>query len=121
MADHWLTVKKLMIESTLADKLKLLAGAERDIPLTMINLMESHFTSLNEWDVTSAGKVLPVAETVCRWITSVEKYFTKEQVFHSSPGVIMNEQRRDNTILAENQAHLGGAGKEGGDLERKRV
>ena len=84
VADHWLTVKKLMIDSTLADKLKSLAGGgggeKPDIPLSMIHLMESHFTSQNEWDVSAAGKVLPVAETVCKWITSVEKYFTKEQV-----------------------------------------
>ena len=74
-----------MIDSTLADKLKSLAGGgggggKPDIPLSMIHLMESHFTSQNEWDVSAAGKVLPVAETVCKWITSVEKYFTKEQV-----------------------------------------
>ena len=99
--------KKLMIESTLAEKLKGLVGAEREIPLSMINLMESHFTSQNEWDIAAAGKVsnpislvlkflvlilkknpnfslcqkaLPVADTVCKWITSVERYFSKEQV-----------------------------------------
>ena len=105
VADHWLACKKLMIESTLAEKLKGLVGAEREIPISMINLMESHFTSQNEWDIAAAGKVsnpmslflkflvlilkkknlfcqkaLPVADTVCKWITSVEKYFSKEQV-----------------------------------------
>ena len=57
VADHWLACKKLMIESTLAEKLKGLVGAEREIPLSMINLMESHFTSQNEWDIAAAGKV----------------------------------------------------------------
>ena len=67
-----------MIESTLAEKLKGLVGAEREIPLSMINLMESHFTSQNEWDIAAAGKVSNPISLVLKFFTSREAAWSSE-------------------------------------------
>ena len=78
IADHWLTCKKLAIDPVLAEKLK--AVVVEEIQPEMVAILETYFTAHNEWDETNAGKILPVAETVCRWIGAVEGYYTKEKV-----------------------------------------
>ena len=73
-----MTCKKLSIDPTFADKLK--AVVPEEIPDDMISILNQHFTSLNEWDPSNAGKVLPINEVICKWVTAIEAYYTQVTV-----------------------------------------
>ena len=53
---------------------------EGDATKDKLPTLNSYFTSQPEWDPAAAGKNLPVAEMLCRWIGTIQEYYAQEQV-----------------------------------------
>ena len=45
-----------------------------------LSTLECYFTTQPEWDPAGAGKNLPVAELLCRWVNTIQEYYTQEEV-----------------------------------------
>ena len=51
---------------------------------TKLPILDCYFTNQPEWDPAGAGKNLPVAELLCRWVNVIQEYYAQEEVRYLS-------------------------------------
>ena len=65
------------------DKVRAL-NVEDEAIKNKLPILDCYFTNQPEWDPAGAGKNLPVAELLCRWVNVIQEYYAQEEVRYLS-------------------------------------
>ena len=55
-------------------------NAEDETTKDKLPILDCYFTTQPEWDPVGAGKNLPVAELLSRWVNTIQEYYAQEEV-----------------------------------------
>ena len=81
ITDYWAASKKAAMDPLFPDKVRGLNVEDEAIKLKL-PILDCYFTNQPEWDPTGAGKNLPAAELLCRWVNVIQEYYAQEEVIY---------------------------------------
>ena len=83
ITDYWAPSKKAAMDPLFPDKVRAV-NIEDESFQDKLPILECYFTNQPEWDPLGAGKNLPAAEVLSRYVNTIQEYFA-QQVVRSLP------------------------------------